>query len=111
MAAQRTIGISNGVSLNAIEAGAGQPLIMIPGWSQSAAEFGRNITELARNRRVIALDMRSHGESTNVDNGHRIQRLAMDLREVIEALGLESADVQRLDEDGRNAGDGIEGHG
>ena len=43
MAARRSIKTSNGITLSAIEAGAGQPLIMIPGWSQSAAEFGRNI--------------------------------------------------------------------
>lgn len=93
MAATRTIQLPSGATLNAIEAGEGQPLIMIPGWSQSAAEYGRNIEELAKARRVIALDMRSHGESPNAGTGHRIQRLAKDLREVIDVLGLESADV------------------
>jgi pimeloyl-ACP methyl ester carboxylesterase len=66
---------------------------MIPGWSQSAAEFGRNIDELAKDRRVIALDMRSHGESPKAAGGHRIQRLAMDLSEVIDALELSSVDL------------------
>lgn len=93
MTAGRKITLPSGVTLNAIEAGSGQPLIMIPGWSQSAAEFGRNIDELAKGRRVIALDMRSHGESPNATSGHRIQRLAKDLREAIEVLGLERADV------------------
>ena len=93
MAANRTITLSDGAVLNAIEAGSGQTLIMIPGWSQSAAEYNRNIDELAKDRRVIALDMRSHGESSNAVKGHRIQRLAKDLREVLEALDLKSADV------------------
>ena len=93
MAANKTIQLSDGAVLNAIEAGSGQPLVMIPGWSQSAAEYGRNIEELAKTRRVIALDMRSHGESSNAKTGHRIQRLAKDLREVLEALDLRSADV------------------
>lgn len=93
MAANRKIQLSDGAVLNAIEAGSGQPLIMIPGWSQSAAEYNRNIDELAKTRRVIALDMRSHGESSNADKGHRIQRLAKDLREVLEALDLKNADV------------------
>ena len=93
MAANRTIQLSDGAVLNAIEAGSGQPLVMIPGWSQSAAEYGRNIEELAKTRRVIALDMRSHGESSNAKTGHRIQRLAKDLREVLEALGIDRADV------------------
>ena len=93
MAANRTIQLSDGAVLHAIEAGSGQPLVMIPGWSQSAAEYGRNIEELAKTRRVIALDMRSHGESSNAATGHRIQRLAKDLREVLESLGLDRADV------------------
>lgn len=93
MPANKPITLASGTVLNAIEAGSGQPLIMIPGWSQSAAEYGRNIEELAGNRRVIALDMRSHGESPDAPSGHRIQRLAKDLREVIEGLGLDSVDV------------------
>ena len=93
MAAGRQIALSGGTVLHALEAGTGQPLIMIPGWSQSAAEYGRNIEELAKGRRVIALDMRSHGDSPDMAHGHRIQRLAKDLREVIEALGLDSVDV------------------
>jgi pimeloyl-ACP methyl ester carboxylesterase len=93
MAARRSIKVSGGMTLNAIEAGDGEPLIMIPGWSQSAAEFGRNIDELARDRRVIAVDMRSHGDSPKAVAGHRIQRLAMDLSEVIDALELTSVDV------------------
>jgi pimeloyl-ACP methyl ester carboxylesterase len=93
MPTSRTIPLPGGAVLSAIEAGSGQPLIMIPGWSQSAAEYGRNIDELAKNRRVIALDMRSHGDSPNAASGHRIQRLAKDLREVIDALGLDNVDV------------------
>ena len=93
MPANRTVVLPGGTVLNAIEAGTGQTLIMIPGWSQSAAEFGRNVEELAKHRRVIALDMRSHGESPNATTGHRIQRLAKDLHEAIGVLGLESADL------------------
>lgn len=93
MATVRTIELPGGAVLSAIEEGSGEPLIMIPGWSQSAAEFGRNIGELARGRRVIALDMRSHGESPNAPGGHRIQRLAKDLQEAIDVLGIDTADV------------------
>ena len=93
MAKSRTIAISNGLTLHALEAGAGQPLIMIPGWSQSAAEFERNIDALAQGRWVIALDMRGHGESPKPEGGYRIQRLAQDLAEVIAAMGLNNVDL------------------
>lgn len=93
MESARRITLPCGVSLNAIDRGEGQPLIMIPGWSQSAAEFGRNIDELSKGRRVIALDMRGHGESDKPDSGYRIQRLAKDFAEVVDALELEQSDV------------------
>lgn len=93
MPTRRSIKTAGGITLNALEAGHGQPLVMIPGWSQSAAEFGRNIDELAKDRRVIAVDMRSHGESEKTAGGNRIQRLAMDLSEIIDALDLSSVDV------------------
>ncbi|MCA3560155.1 MAG: alpha/beta hydrolase [Aestuariivirga sp.] len=93
MAKSRQVALPGGTVLNALEAGSGPALLMIPGWSQSAAEYGRNIEELAQGRRVIALDMRSHGESPDAACGHRIQRLAMDLREAMDALGLDRVDV------------------
>lgn len=93
MSTNRMIELPSGAVLHAIEAGSGQPLIMLPGWSQSAAEYGRNIEDLAKTRRVIALDMRSHGESPNAASGHRIQRLAKDLEEVLGVLGIDSADI------------------
>lgn len=89
----RKIKLEQGFNLNSIDRGSGEALIMIPGWSQSAAEFGRNIEELSNGRRVIALDMRGHGESDKPEGGYRVQRLAKDLDEVIDALGLKSVDV------------------
>ena len=93
MAKARQIAISNGLALNALEAGSGQPLIMIPGWSQTAAEFGLNIDALSEGRHVIALDMRGHGDSPKPGGGYRIQRLAQDLAEVIAALGFNQVDL------------------
>jgi non-heme chloroperoxidase len=93
MAQSARIGISGGISLHYLEAGSGAPLVMIPGWSQSAAEFGRNIEALAAHRRVIALDMRGHGESDKPPGGYRIQRLAKDLSEALVALKLDHVDL------------------
>ncbi len=89
-----TIAVPDGPALSALVAGKGRPLVMIPGWSQTAAEFGRNIEALAdAGSRVIALDMRGHGESEKPAGGYRIARLARDLAGVLDALGLERADV------------------
>ena len=80
---------NDGVRLHYVESGSGAPLVMIPGWSQSAAQFEAQIGGLSASRRVIAFDMRGHGESDKPEHGYKIQRLAMDLRNAIEALGLE----------------------
>ena len=53
---------SDGVKLHYLEAGKGQPLVMIPGWSQSAAQFKHQLSGLSDKYRVIAIDMRGHGE-------------------------------------------------
>ena len=79
---------SDGVRLHYIEAGSGKPLVMIPGWSQTAAQFKRQIEGLSDKYRVIAIDMRGHGESDKPDYGYRIHRLSADVHEFLAAKGL-----------------------
>ena len=80
---------NDGVRLHYIERGSGAPLVMIPGWSQTAAQFEAQVEGLSARRRVIAIDMRGHCDSDKPEHGYRIQRLAADLRDAIEALALE----------------------
>ena len=70
--------------------GQGRPLIMIPGWGCSRNFFKNNIDVLSQTCRVIALDLRGHGDSDNVEWGHRISRYAKDIKDLIEELGLEN---------------------
>jgi len=79
---------SDGAKLNYLEAGSGQPLVMIPGWSQTAEQFKYQIEDLSTEYHCIAVDMRGHGDSENVEYGYRIQRLAKDLREFLSGLEL-----------------------
>ena len=88
-----SIELDSGIKLSSIEGGSGQPLIMIPGWSQTAAEWQQNAEKFTEHRRVIALDMRGHGESDKPKNGYRVYRLAKDLREVMDKLAIKSADL------------------
>lgn len=93
MAEHLRVMTSDGVSLHYIEAGTGRPLLMIPGWCCSAAMFRGQIDTLSRERRVIALDMRGHGDSDKPEAGYRIQRLAKDLLDAVVTLGLQKPDV------------------
>lgn len=86
---KRSVQTSDGVRLNCLEAGRGRPLVMVPGWSQTAAQFRRQIEGLADRYRVIAIDMRGHGDSDKPEHGYRIQRLAKDLWDVLRALDLQ----------------------
>ena len=80
---------SDGVTLRWIEKGSGRPLVMIPGWSQGAEQFQDQIDGLSDRHRVMALDMRGHGFSDKPDHGYRVARLAADLKEFLDGLGLE----------------------
>ena len=88
-----TIPLESGITLSALEGGDGHPLIMIPGWSQTAAEWRLNAEAITSCRRVIALDMRGHGESDTPGHGYRVYRLAKDLHEVLEGLALSAVDL------------------
>jgi non-heme chloroperoxidase len=79
---------NDSVRLHYAEAGAGAPLVLLPGFSQSAAEFGAQIDDLSRDYRVVAVDHRGHGESDKPQHGYRVSRLAADLRDLLEALDL-----------------------
>jgi non-heme chloroperoxidase len=84
---------SDGVTLRYLEAGAGKPILMIPGWSQTAEQFRHQLTGLSDRYRVIAVDMRGHGESDKPAHGYKISRLAKDVHDMIHAMDLEEVNI------------------
>lgn len=82
---------NSGVRLSVIDVGRGAPLVIMPAWSNAAVEHWRQIIDFARDHRVIAIDMRGHGESEKVAHGYRVCRLAAELRDVLTNLDLETA--------------------
>ena len=60
---QKSFTIKDGANLNYLESGSGEPLVMIHGWSQTAAMFSSQIAAFSSHYRVIAVDMRGHGDS------------------------------------------------
>ena len=90
---KRSITTGDGVRLNVLEAGRGKPLVLIPGWSQTAAQFRRQLEGLSDRYRVIAIDMRGHGDSDKPAHGYRIQRLAQDVRQALIAMDLQDVTI------------------
>jgi pimeloyl-ACP methyl ester carboxylesterase len=87
-ALRRRFRTSDGVNLNFIDAGKGRPIVMLPGWSQSAAMFRHQIAALSPRYRTIAVDPRAHGDSEAPAHGYNPHRMALDLHELIVALDL-----------------------
>ena len=91
---QRSIRVSDGVTLSYLEAGRGRKtLVLIPGWSQTAEQFKFQLEGLANTYRVIAIDMRGHGDSEKAAFGQTIQRLARDVNDVLQALDLDDVTI------------------
>lgn len=80
---------SDGVELHYLEAGAGPTLVLLSGWSQSAAQFHKQLDDLSDRFHCLALDYRGHGESSKPNYGYRVSRLAMDVREFLKAMDLQ----------------------
>ena len=82
----------DGAKLAYWEAGAGKPLIFIPGWSANGAQYINVMYLLSKHYHVYVLDPRNQGLSQKVTYGTRISRYAMDVKELAVHLGLKTAD-------------------
>lgn len=69
--------------------GEGNPIVLVHGWSQSKEAFTPQIEDLSKNFKVISYDLRGHGESQRTEIGLTLDRLAKDLKELIEYLKLD----------------------
>ena len=79
----------NGVSLHVAEQGQGTPIVLVhPGLTSSAAYAGL-APRLAEHFRVITIDTRGHGLSTNPSGELSYELIADDAAALIELLGLE----------------------
>lgn len=92
-AARKSFTTRDGVDLSYLEAGNGQPFLMILGWSQTAGSWYNQVNHFSQNYRVLALDMRGHGETSKPEHGYRIYRLSKDIQEFMEALDLTDANL------------------
>lgn len=74
------------------DAGAGRDtLVLLSGWSQTAAMFDRLVAELGDRYRIVTFDYRNHGRSGSSSGGARIATLAGDLRELLDHLAVDRA--------------------
>lgn len=84
----------NGLRLNLESVGVGRPLLLLHGFTGSAATWRPHLPRFARYRRTIAVDVIGHGRSAAPPDGerYRMERCVEDL-----LLLLDTLDVARFD--------------
>jgi esterase len=78
--------------LHALQAGDGPPVVLLHGLFGAARNFGAIQRAVAQRFRVIALDMRNHGDSPH-HAGMRYTDMAADVQETLASLGVDCAAV------------------
>ena len=84
----RTLHLSDGLAIRVIEAGAGEPLLLIHGVGMRAEAWAPQIASLAVDHRVIAVDMPGHGHSDPLPGTPDLPDYVAWAARVIQALGL-----------------------
>lgn len=68
-----------------------QAVVLIHGEPFNVNAWQKNLPELARHFRVVAMDTRGRGNSGKTDEGHTVSQFGRDLNFVLESLGVQSA--------------------
>lgn len=83
----------NGIDLYYEVSGTGAPLIVLHGAYMSIPLMGELVPELAKSRKVYALEFQGHGRTADTDRPITYQNLADDVAAFMDAIGIPSADV------------------
>ena len=83
----------NGIELAYQVFGTGSPLVLLHGGFGSVEMFGPNVERLANGRRVIGVDLQSHGRSPAADRPMRFEVMADDIAALMKHLKLERAAI------------------
>jgi pimeloyl-ACP methyl ester carboxylesterase len=84
----------NGHDIYFAEQGSGDPLVLLHGGLLTIdLTYGPALAELAKERRVIGIELQGHGHTADVDREFTLADLASDVVGVLDHLGIERADV------------------
>ncbi len=86
--------VRDGLRLNVRVVGAGEPLLLIHGFTGCVEAWGEElISGLSKAHQVVAVDLVGHGESdVSADPGrYRVHELVEDLTQVLDAMAMEKA--------------------
>jgi 3-oxoadipate enol-lactonase len=87
------VAADDGVAIAYETAGAGDPIVLVHGLGSYAGDWRPQIDALAPAFRVVAVDLRGHGDSGTPPGPYSVPRFAADVAAVMQALGLGPAHV------------------
>lgn len=83
-----------------IQSGEGEPLLLIHGFPQHSHMWRKMIPELAKKFLVIAPDLRGMGGSSITHDGYTKKELAIDIKNLLDALNLKNINLVGYDHGG-----------
>ena len=84
----RTLQLSDGLSVRFLDAGAGEPVVLIHGVGMRAEAWRPQFPDLVKDHRVIAVDLPGHGQSDPLKGAPQLVDYVDWAAQVIRALGL-----------------------
>jgi len=78
----------NGLDMHYEERGSGDPLLLLHGFGSCGADWRAIAEAMSRHYRVITVDLRGHGWSTNPANSFSMRQSADDIAALLDRLGL-----------------------
>lgn len=91
-----------GTRLSFVDAGEGEPIVLLHGITCSAASWNPLVPALAEHHRVIVPDLPGHGWSSRTRGDHSVAAFALHVRDLLMGLG-----VQRATFVGHSLGGGV----
>jgi pimeloyl-ACP methyl ester carboxylesterase len=79
----------NGITMHYQEHGQGEPLLLLHGFGGCGADWAPFAEVLAQDYRVISVDLRGHGWSTNPANAFTMRQSGEDIAALLDKLGIE----------------------
>lgn len=79
----------NGVRLHYLVEGAGDPVVLLHGYTQTSHMWRPLMAKLAATNTVIAPDLRGAGQSSTPEAGYTKAEMARDIRSLLQKLGFE----------------------
>jgi pimeloyl-ACP methyl ester carboxylesterase len=84
---------ANGIRMHYLQAGSGEPVVLLHGFGQTSHMWRPLIKELAKNHTVIAPDLRGYGRSAAPADGYTKTAMARDVHALVTRLGHKSIEL------------------